>query len=316
VFVGVSCGDEFWGLDVFGAAERLGFDGLFAGERMIVHRPSWDVVTMCTAIACATERITVGAAAAVAPFRHPTVLAKELTGLDRISGGRLVVGVAAGGDDPVEFEAAGAAVETRQRWTTETVEILKRYFSGARFDYDGKLFSLRGVRMNPPPARPGGPPGWIAGRGTRSQRRAARVGDGFLPYLVTPKQCARLFGEVRELAGELGRELGPGYAFGAYLHLALGEDGAEARRRADEHLAWRYSDPRFAGELAGRYPVAGDADGCAERLSHYADAGCTHAVLFLIRRQDEPPLAGLEHVADELLPRLRSLGPRAGDAGG
>jgi alkanesulfonate monooxygenase SsuD/methylene tetrahydromethanopterin reductase-like flavin-dependent oxidoreductase (luciferase family) len=307
MFVGISCGDEFWGLDVFRAVEMLGFDGLFAGERMVVHRASWDAITMCTAIACATKQIAVGASAVVAPFRHPTVLAKELTGLDRISGGRLVVGLAVGGDEPAEFVTAGAQLERRQRRTTEALEILKRYFSGERFDYDGELFSLQNVRMDPPPAQPGGPPVWVAGREKLSRRRAALLADGFLPYLFTPAQCERVFSEIRGLAEKEGRQLGPEFAFAVYLHLALDEGGGEARRRADEHLAWRYSEPRFAGDLAGRFPVAGDAEACVERLLQYAEAGCTHVVLFVIRREGESVLAALKKVAEGLLPALRRV---------
>ena len=60
MFVGVSCGGEFWGLDTFRRVEELGFDGLFTGEHLLHHRPVWDAVTMCTAMACATERIAIG----------------------------------------------------------------------------------------------------------------------------------------------------------------------------------------------------------------------------------------------------------------
>ena len=60
MFVGVSCGGEFWGLDVFRTVEELGYDGLFTGEHLLFHRPVWDAVTMCTAMACDTERIAIG----------------------------------------------------------------------------------------------------------------------------------------------------------------------------------------------------------------------------------------------------------------
>ena len=77
VFVGVSCRGELWGPDVFRAAEELGFDGLFTGEHLLAHRPTWDAITMTTALACATERVAIGPAAVIAPLRHPTLLAKE-----------------------------------------------------------------------------------------------------------------------------------------------------------------------------------------------------------------------------------------------
>ena len=130
MFVGVSCGGEWWGLEGFRRVEELGFDGLFSGEHLLFHRPVWDAVSMCTAMACATERIAIGPAATIAPLRHPTLLAKEFTGVDRISNGRLILTLGVGGDNPKEFEASGVPLERRGRRTTETLEILRRYFSG------------------------------------------------------------------------------------------------------------------------------------------------------------------------------------------
>jgi alkanesulfonate monooxygenase SsuD/methylene tetrahydromethanopterin reductase-like flavin-dependent oxidoreductase (luciferase family) len=306
VFVGVSCGGEFWGLDVFRRVEELGFDGLFSGEHLLFHRPVWDAVSMCTAMACATERIAVGPAATIAPLRHPTLLAKEFAGVDRISGGRLLLTLGVGGDYPAEFEASGVPLERRGRRTTETLEILRRYFSGERFSYEGEIFRLEDVWLDPPPARPGGPPLWVAGRQEPTRRRAALLADGFLPYMVTPESFRRMCDSVRGLAEEGGRELPTTYAFAAYLFLCLDADGSAARRRADEHLAWRYDEPRFTGDLAGKYAVAGDAEACAEGLSRFLEAGATHLVFFLIRRDGEPPLDALEAVAGSVLPLLRA----------
>jgi alkanesulfonate monooxygenase SsuD/methylene tetrahydromethanopterin reductase-like flavin-dependent oxidoreductase (luciferase family) len=110
---------------------------------------------------------------------------------------------------------------------------------------------------------------------------------------------------VRELAEAGGRELPASYAFAAYVYVCLDEDADAARRRADEHLAWRYSEPRFTGDLAGKYAVAGDVAHCLEGLTRFAEAGASHLVLSVVRRQDEEPLAALEAVATALLPSVR-----------
>jgi alkanesulfonate monooxygenase SsuD/methylene tetrahydromethanopterin reductase-like flavin-dependent oxidoreductase (luciferase family) len=297
VFVGVSCGGEFWGLDVFRRVEELGFDGLFSGEHLLFYRPVWDAVSMCTAMACATERIAVGPTATIAPLRHPTLLAKEFAGVDRISGGRLILALGVGGDHPPEFQANDVPLERLGRRTTETLEIARRYFSGERFSYRGEIFQLDDVRLDPPPARPGGPPLWVAGRQAPTRRRAALHGDGFLPYMVTPESFRGMCTSVRELASEAGRDLPGDYAFAAYLFVHVGADDARARRFADEHLAWRYSEPRFTGDLAGRYAVAGDATRVADGLRAFRDAGATHVVLYPIRKDGEPPEQALETLA-------------------
>ncbi len=305
MFVGVSCGGEFWGLDVFRSVEELGYDGLFTGEHLLFHRPVWDAVSMCTAMACATERITIGPAATIAPLRHPTLLAKEFTGVDRISGGRLVLALGVGGDNPKEFEAAGVPLERRGRRTAETIEILKRYFEGRPFSYSGEIFRLDDVALDPPPARPGGPPLWVAGRKEPTLRRAGLLGDGFLPYMVTADSCRAMFDSVERHAVEGGRDLPADYAWAAYVYVSVGEDADEARRRGDEHLAWRYGEPRFTGDLAGKYAVAGDPAACAEGLERFREAGCTHLVLALVRRDGEPPLDALQDFAGGVLPLVR-----------
>jgi hypothetical protein len=132
------------------------------------------------------------------------------------------------------------------------------------------------------------------------------LGGGFLPYMVTPESCRRMFASVAEHATDAGRELPAGYAWGAYVYVSLGEDSGEASRRGDEHLAWRYDEPRFAGDLAGKYVVAGDAPACAEGLARFGEAGCTHLVLSLVQRPDEPPSDALRAVAHDVLPLLRS----------
>jgi len=310
MFVGISCGGEWWGLDGFRRVEQLGFDGLFSGEHLLFHRPVWDAVSMCTAMACATERIAIGPAVTIAPLRHPTLLAKEFAGVDLISGGRLILTLGVGGDNPKEFEASGVPLERRGRRTSETLEIVRRYFSGERFSYEGELFRLDDVQLDPPPVRGAATPIWVAGRRAPTQRRAALLADGFLPYMITPESFAGMCRSVRELAEAGGRELPASYAFAAYVYICLDDDDpAAARRRADEHLAWRYSEPRFTGDLAGRYAVAGGAAECAEGLARFADAGATHLLLFVVRREGEPPAEVLEALAGSVLPVLRAAGP-------
>jgi alkanesulfonate monooxygenase SsuD/methylene tetrahydromethanopterin reductase-like flavin-dependent oxidoreductase (luciferase family) len=310
VFVGVSCGGEWWGLESFRRVEELGFDGLFSGEHLLFHRPVWDAVSMCTAMACATERIAIGPAATIAPLRHPTLLAKEFAGVDLISGGRLILTLGVGGDNPKEFEASGVPLERRGRRTSETLEIVRRYFSGERFSYEGELFRLDDVRLDPPPLRGAGTPIWVAGRRAPTQRRAALLADGFLPYMITPESFAGMCRSVRELAEAGGRGLPASYAFAAYVYVCLDDrDPAAARRRADEHLAWRYSEPRFTVDLAGKYAVAGSAADCADGLRRFVEAGATHLVLFVVRREDEAPEEALEAIAAAVLPALHAGGP-------
>lgn len=305
MFVGISCGGEWWGKATYRQVEELGFDGLFTGEHVMFHRPTWDAVTMCSAMAAVTESISIGPAATIAPLRHPTLLAKEFTGVDLISDGRLILCLGVGGDFPKEFEAMDVPLERIGRRTRESLEILRLYFTGERFSYEGELYKLDDVWLEPTPAQAGGPPLWLAGRQEVTQRRAARLADGWLPYMYTPKSVGRTYDFIRSDAEKVGRELPEDYAWGAYTYIALGEDADEAQKRADEHLAWRYNEPRFVGDLAGRYNIAGDVEGCVEGLLEFRDAGATHLVLFPIPAEGQSPEDMVEEMGSQLLPALK-----------
>ena len=313
MFIGVTCGHEHWGQRAFRLVEELGFDGLFCGEHLMMHRPVWDGITMTTAMACATERIAVGPAAIIAPLRHPSVLAKELAGADNISGGRVIATLGVGGDNPRELAAAGVPNERLGCRTDEAIDILRRYWSGARFSWDSELYPLEDVWLDPLPARPGGPPLWVAGRKPPSVKRAALRGDGFLPYMLTAEAAGRAYAEIRELATAAGRrlDLESDYAFGAYVYVSYGPDRAAAARRGDEHLAWRYNQPRYRTDLAGKYVVAGDAEACVEQILAFHEAGCTHLVMHLVREEHEPVEPELEALAGAVLDRVRSATARA-----
>ena len=309
MFVGVTCSHEFWGLPTYRLVEELGFDGVFCGEHLLSHRPVWDAVSMTTAMACATERIAVGAAAAIAPLRHPSMLAKEFAGVDRISGGRAILALGTGGDNPKELPAAGVPNEGVGRRTNEVLDIVRLYWSGARFSWPGDLFPLDDVWLDPLPVRPGGPPLWVAGRKPPSVKRAALRGDGFLPYMLTASAAGRAYAEIRELAAAAGRRLylEPDWAFGAYVYVSYGPDRAAAARRGDEHLAWRYNQPRYRTDLAGKYVIAGDAEACVEQMLAFHEAGCTHLVLHLVREEHEPVEPELEALAGAVLDRVRAV---------
>jgi alkanesulfonate monooxygenase SsuD/methylene tetrahydromethanopterin reductase-like flavin-dependent oxidoreductase (luciferase family) len=115
-----------------------------------------------------------------------------------------------------------------------------------------------------------------------------------------------MFDLIADHASKVGRELPSEYAWCAYVYVSLGDDPDEARRRGDAHLAWRYDEPRFAADLAGKYVVAGDATACAEGLVQFGEAGCTHLVLSLVRGAGEAPADALRAVAESVLPLLPS----------
>ena len=182
---GVTCGGDIWSADDIRAVEEFGYDSFWTGEHIVYHRPIFEAVTTLTRAAALTSRIKVGPATLLLPLRHPTMVAKQFSCLDVQSDGRVLLTVGVGGDYPREFAGCEVPMNERGQRATEAIEIMKKYWTGERFDYDGKIFHLEDVDMLPTPVQPGGIPIWVSGRQEGPMKRAARIGDGWHPYMLS-----------------------------------------------------------------------------------------------------------------------------------
>jgi probable F420-dependent oxidoreductase len=314
--VGVTCGGVWWPAECFQAVEELGFDSVWTGEHIVFHRPILDAVPVLAGVAAITKRIAIGPAAIMVTLRHPTILAKELATLDRMSDGRLIVVAGAGGDFPKEFEACGVPMERRGRRMSETIEIMRKYWTEERFSYDGEIFQLEDVWMTPKPLQKGGPPIWLAGRSAPAIARAARLGDGYMPYMYTAHRCRDAFTEVRAFAAEQGIELSDNFVWSAFVYVCMDESTERARELGIRDLSWRYG--KDFTPWIDKYCVYGDPETCASRLREFVDAGVEHLALGMIHEEsvalETTPtgaaaartLEMIERFASELLPAVRS----------
>jgi probable F420-dependent oxidoreductase len=311
----VTCGGVWWPNECFQAVEDLGFDCIWTGEHIVFHRPIMDAVPLLAGVAAVTRDIRIGPAAILVPLRHPTMLAKELATLDVMSGGRLVVVAGVGGDFPKEFEAAGVPMERRGRRTAEAIEVMRKYWTEERFSYDGQIFQLEDVWMTPKPIQRGGPPIWLAGRSKAAIARAARLGDGYMPYMYTADRCRASFHEVQEKADELGVPLRPGFTWSAFVYVSLDDSAERARENGIRDLSWRYG--KDFSPWIDKYCVYGDPEMCTRQLKSFVDAGVQHLGLGMIHEEsvalDTAPsadaskatLRAIERFGTELLPVLK-----------
>ena len=288
-------------------AERLGFDFVGAGEHVMRNDPQGPTQLALSALAVAagaTERVSLLSSIVIAPLHHPVMLAKEAAVVDLASGGRLILGIGVAGEFPAEFEAMGVPLNQRGSRADEFIEIARAIWAGPGAEHHGRRFDFDGFSLDPPPARPGGPPIWVGGRGEPAMERATRSGDGWLPYLFTPSQYARGAGQVRDLLEKRGRGGDSDFGFGLHLMTALGATHEEARSAAAKGLAEAY---RYAGsyeDLADRYVLLGPPEEAAERIAAYREAGAGHILLSWVtpfdQIDDQIALAG-----EGLLPLLR-----------
>jgi probable F420-dependent oxidoreductase len=283
-------------------AEELGFDYLSSGEHLFFHGPVPNALVTLAAAAGATTRIRLLSSVSLVPLYPPALFAKLTATLDVVSGGRLELGIGAGGEYPPEFEAAGVDPATRFRRIDETLDVLRLLGGGGRVDFDGEFTSLRGVTLDPLPVQAPTPPLWLVGRKPAALRRVGRRAEVWMPYMVTPEMVRDGLDVVRRAAEDAGR---PPEAVSAALFAwtCIDTDGAWARETGTRVVSRVYNQD--FDRLADRYLLLGTPEQALSRLAAYADAGVTRVVITIAA-----PAADRTRVLGTIaamLPALRAL---------
>jgi alkanesulfonate monooxygenase SsuD/methylene tetrahydromethanopterin reductase-like flavin-dependent oxidoreductase (luciferase family) len=179
------------------SAEAAGWDGFFIWDELLPLHPHTDAVrealgesddaadamVALTAVAAATERIRFGTLVTAVARLRPETFARQAVTLDRLSAGRLVLGVGLGHPDD-QFTAFGMDLDLRTRaaMVDEFLDLVNRLWTGERVDFEGKYYTCRGVSLRPTPLQQPRIPIWIgAGGSFRPPRRRAARWDGFAP---------------------------------------------------------------------------------------------------------------------------------------
>jgi probable F420-dependent oxidoreductase len=206
-------------------AEELGFESLWTVEHVVVptgyaspypyspdgKMPGGDTVAIADPliwlafVAAATERIRLGTGIVILPQRNPLVLAKEVATLDRLSGGRLDLGIGVGWMRE-EFDAIGVPFERRGARTDEYVDVMRRLWTEPNTAYSGEFMNFAELNSYPKPAGSGGVPIHIGGHSDAAARRAGRLGDGFFPGRGEGMGLEQLLVTMRAAATEAGRD--------------------------------------------------------------------------------------------------------------
>jgi len=130
-------------------------------------------------IACATSTIRLGTHVYVLPLRHPFITARTLVTLDRLSGGRVILGAGVGWLES-EYEVAGQDFSTRGRRSDEIIPLLRRLWGDDEIAHQGDHYAFEAVRFNPKPVQKPTIPIHIGGSSAAALRRAGSLGDGYI----------------------------------------------------------------------------------------------------------------------------------------
>jgi probable F420-dependent oxidoreductase len=279
--------------------ERLGFDYLACGEHVMFDAPSLNSIVTLSYAAAVTSRIGLLSSVTLAPLYPAALLAKLAAALDLASGGRFTLGVGVGGEYPAEFDGCGVPLSERGQRADEAIHVLRALWSGGRTDFRGRFVSFSGGQIKPSPTR-SRLPIWVSGRSDAAMRRAARVGDGWMPYLYTPEMLASGVMKLAGFAAEEGRQA-PEIRPVVCCFITVDETGSRARRTASEMVSGLYGQD-FTGRAA-RYLIAGTAEECQRRVTEYVEAGAS-AVIFMPACPSDDHAVMSQRIAEQVLPAI------------
>ena len=280
-------------------AEALGFNSVWVWDHILLGVdppfPILDPLTLLAAVAACTTRIKLGTGVLVLPLRNPVVLAKELSSLDLIAGGRLLLGMASGWYKR-EFDAVGVPFRERGRIMDRNLEILRRLWTETPVDGEYPPHVLRGSNMSPKPTQL--PPILIGGYVDRVLKRAALHG-GWLTYFYTPAGFAQSWAKVCRFAAAAGND--PTTLLNAnQLAICVGPSRAAVEPDMMEWLGqeWDYASWSQSTKDSA---IIGTVDECIAQLRAQLAAGVQKLILIPYRYRPDQ----VEMIAREIIPRLR-----------
>ena len=276
-------------------AEALGFESAWVVEQILGGIRSLEPLTLLTWAAACTERLRLAPAVLLTALRSPVHLAKALSSLDHLSGGRLTVGVGLGGN-PKIYPAFGLLAARRAARFAEGLRLMKRLWTEERVTFDGEFFKLQNASMQPKPLQKPHPPLWFGGHHPNALKRAVELGDGFIGAgSVSTAGFLEEIALLRRLLKDAGRDPAS-LPLGKRVYIAVDEDRARAGRRLAEWFGAFYGKPELAAEVC----VWGGPEECVDRLEEIVAAG----VGFLMLNPVFDEMEHLELFASRIAPKL------------
>jgi probable F420-dependent oxidoreductase len=243
-------------------------------------------------LAHATKKIRLGTSVLVVPYRNPLVTAKILATIDRLSGGRLILGAGVGWLRE-EFEAVAAPpFEERGAVTDEYIALMRTAWTSDPVSFEGRYYRVKDVHALPKPAQRTGIPVWIGGHTDAAVKRAATLGDGWHPIalrppgLLFPDEYGRRAGQIRAWAKDAGRNPN---AITLSVRVPMEVRSSRAKAPAGDR-------PFFQGTAA---EVLGD-------IQAYARHGVSHFVFDPVSPDLKALLANMDRFANDVRPKAKS----------
>jgi probable F420-dependent oxidoreductase len=270
-------------------AEELGYDSVWTTDHVLVPssmaEPYGNLIESLIALtlaATATSRAQLGTSIIVTPQREPVLLAKQLAGIDVISGGRLILGVGVGWMEQ-EFGFLSADYVQRGDRFDEGLAAMRTLWRGDG-DFKGKFTAFDDALFAPSPLKRDQLPVWMGGNGQKAIRRAAKMADGWHPVGLTPAELADGAAQLRKLAG--GRQVAVTLRTNVEI---WPEDGAGGDGD------WRAPGQKLRGTPAE----------VSQSLAEYQQAGLEYVVLWLYHKTWDEFETSVRLFAEQVIPAFK-----------
>jgi alkanesulfonate monooxygenase SsuD/methylene tetrahydromethanopterin reductase-like flavin-dependent oxidoreductase (luciferase family) len=278
--------------EFFRHVESLGLDAVWTEDRLFHSVNMLDPLMLLAWAAVNTQRIQLGTAVLVLNLRHVAVVARQISTLQHLAGGRLALGVSLGGR-PNEYQSLGIPMAKRVTVFRESLTVLRQLLTGEPVAHQGQFLSLQDATV-----RPAAPvPIYIGGRVEAALRRAGELGDG---WIMGPFGPVRDFQPAWRIVQDAARAAGKDPASlvaGRLLYVAIDEQRARAREALRVFLHGYYGTMFDVDQHA----VFGSPQEVTARLQEHVEAGITHLMLGV----PSLDLTHLRRLAEEVAPALR-----------
>ena len=282
-------------------AEELGFEGGWTMEQVVGDLPQIAPLEMLSYAAACTTRLRLGVAVLITSLHDPLQLAWAIAAVDRLSHGRLDVGVGHGGKRR-PFEAFGVQKETFISYFTEGIELMKAAWSDEpTVTFHGRFRDVDQLPIVPKPVQRPHPPLWIGGTAPKALARGVRLADAFLGAgSSTTATFAEAVKIVRRELEKQGKDA-TRFTIGKRVYLTVDDDPRRARERVVEGLH------RIYGNMPGieDVPVSGTPDDVVRGVREVIDAGAQMVLLNPIGQTVAEDREQMERLAAEVIPRLQ-----------
>ena len=281
------------------SAEKLNYDSLWVTEQLFGPGPRLDALDLLIFAAAQISRPRLGTAILLLSLRNPVFLAKSLTTLDHLSGGRLTLGIGLGGN-PAVFPALGISFDERLKRFNHGLRVLKKIWTESNISDQSDFWQIEDFPMEPKPLQNPHPPILFGGSVRNALKRAVNNGDGWMaPGAASTTRYLEELATLHEVLDEEDRDPAT-FETGKRVYIAIDDDADRARDRLRQWFGKTYA-PRSA-EGVDEVAIFGPAQDCLSQLEPILKSNPDRLILNPVF--DE--LEQIEHMASEFVPAIRN----------